>query len=558
MKPADSNIKMEHRKTEAALRESEELYRALIETTATGYVIIDKEGRVLDANPEYVRLSGHRELNEIRDRSVIEWTADYEKEKNTKAIKKCFREGFVRNLEIDYADRDGHVTPIEINATVIKTGETVRILSLCRDISERKQTQEVLERAKHEFEVIYQGMVDGILIADQETHKFVRANPAACVMFGYTEAEFLTKGVGDIHPTEHLSMVVGHFVAQAEGREVIAESLPCLHKNGTVFYADIGANSIVYNNRPCQVGFFRDVTKRKQAEEALARNMVQLADMNRRLQENQIQLIQSEKMASFGQLAAGVAHEINNPVGFVMSNLGALQGYVAIFKKLLDFYDQLVVALHAGNIPQQETLLREIEKIRSEEELSFILKDVDELLKESYNGAERVKDIVQNLTRFVRLDEAKMKEADINDGIEVTLKVIGNELKYKCQVHKKLEPLPPLLCYPSQLNQVFLNLLVNAAQAISEKGDIFIETRATDKEIIIRIADTGRGIAPEHIPKLFTPFFTTKPAGKGTGLGLSISQGIIQKHHGFIHAESELGKGATFTIHLPVSEVNPE
>jgi PAS domain S-box-containing protein len=544
------------------------------------------------------------------------------------------------------------------------------------------------ENNKTEFEVIYQGMVDGMLIADQETHKFVRANPAACVMFGYTEAEFLTKGVADIHPAEHLSMVVGHFAAQAEGREVIAENLPCLRKDGTIFYADVGAKSIVYDNRPCLVGFFRDntkrkrveealreseerfrraihatedglwewdmqtnqeffaprwceiigysfddsefphtfktwaerihpndydrvmgalnnhlkngakydvdyrhrhksgeyrwqnskgqavfdesgkpikmvgcisdITKRKQAEEELTKNMLQLADMNRRLQENQIQLIQSEKMASFGQLAAGVAHEINNPVGFVMSNLGTLKGYVAIFKKLLDGYDRLVGAMREGNTPQQEAILKEIEIIHSEEELAYILKDVDELLRESYNGTERVKDIVQNLKSFVRLDEAKMIEADINDGIEVTLKVIWNELKYKCQVHKKLEPLPLIRCYPSQINQVLLNLLVNAAQAIAEKGDIFIETRAMDKEIVIRIADTGQGIAPEHLPKIFMPFFTTKPAGKGTGLGLSISQGIIQKHHGFIQAESEPGKGTTFTIHLPISAADPE
>jgi signal transduction histidine kinase len=153
------------------------------------------------------------------------------------------------------------------------------------------------------------------------------------------------------------------------------------------------------------------------------------------------------------------------------------------------------------------------------------------------------------------MDESQAKEADINEGIEATLKIVWNELKYKCAVNKSLKPLPRIRCYLGQLNQVFMNLLVNAAQAIPEKGEINIETETINGHIVIRISDTGSGIPPEIIPKLFDPFFTTKPAGKGTGLGLAISSGIIQKHNGTIDVESTIGKGTTFTIRLPLHGV---
>jgi len=280
-----------------------------------------------------------------------------------------------------------------------------------------------------------------------------------------------------------------------------------------------------------------------------------LGEMNERLKANQNQLVQSEKMASIGQLAAGVAHEINNPVGFVKSNLGTLTGYVKTFKAIFEEYRGLSGAIHNDDKIVQTAILDNVEKISEKEDLPYILEDIDNLLTESIEGTERVRDIVQNLKSFARIDETQVKEADINEGIEATLKIVWNELKYKCTVHRNLQPLPLIRCCPGQLNQVFMNMLVNAAQAIPEKGDITIETEATDKDIIIRISDTGVGIKQENISKLFDPFFTTKAAGKGTGLGLSISIGIIQKHNGTIYVESEAGKGSTFTIHLPIEGV---
>ncbi len=305
----------------------------------------------------------------------------------------------------------------------------------------------------------------------------------------------------------------------------------------------------------------QDVRRRLEAEdemkrlnEGLTRANEELQRANERLMANQTQLVHSEKMASLGQLAAGIAHEINNPVGFVKSNLGMLSDYVGIFKDLLEDYDALASHVRERPLNGEAIILERIERISDNEDLDFVMRDVDALLAESLMGAERVREIAQSLKSFARLDEAEMQYADVNEGLRATLRMIWNELKYHCTVREDLRPLPPILCFPGQLNQVFMNLLMNASQAILDQGEIAIETRALDDEVLIRISDTGEGIPETHLPKLFNPFFTTKPIGEGTGLGLSVSYGIVQKHHGRIEVESELGTGTTFSIFLPISD----
>lgn len=270
------------------------------------------------------------------------------------------------------------------------------------------------------------------------------------------------------------------------------------------------------------------------------------------LKRNQAQLVQTEKMAGLGQLAAGVAHEINNPVGFVMSNLQTLKKYAISLKRMISEYESLLHVVEEKDMEKVKVQISTLSTVKEEEDLGFILEDLDNLVKESLDGAVRVRDIVKGLKSFARLDEAEMKEADINEGIESTLKIVWNEIKYKCDVVKKLNPLPAIVCYPGQLNQVFMNLIVNAAQAIEKSGTITIESFVEADHIVLKFSDTGSGIKPENLEKLFNPFFTTKPVGKGTGLGLSVSYGIIEKHKGDISVESQLGVGTTFTIKLPV------
>jgi len=266
------------------------------------------------------------------------------------------------------------------------------------------------------------------------------------------------------------------------------------------------------------------------------------------LQQAQAQAFQQEKMASIGQLAAGVAHEINNPMGFISSNLTTMGKYM---QKLSAFESALIEAVQ--NRGDQETVAL-LNDLRAKMKIDFILNDLKTLLEESRDGAERVRCIVRDLKSFSHEDEAQCKPFSINECLDSTLNMARNEIKYVADVERDYDPALPLLnCYPQKLNQVFMNLLVNAAHAIEGHGTIRVKTFNEGDDIVVCISDTGKGIAPENLTRIFEPFFSTKEVGKGTGLGLSISYDIIKKHGGVLAVESEVGSGTTFTVRLPLN-----
>ena len=289
------------------------------------------------------------------------------------------------------------------------------------------------------------------------------------------------------------------------------------------------------------------LSQKQRTEEALRREKFEQQVLINRLEEAHNQLLQSEKMASIGQLAAGVAHEINNPVGFVHSNLGSLHQYVHGLLELLSMYEQCESELKDES---RGALLKQKKAI----DLDYLRTDIGNLLRESQDGLQRIKRIVQDLKDFSHVSESETQLSNLEDGLESTLNVVWNELKYKAEVIKDYGSLPEVECIPSQLNQVFMNLLVNAAQAIPEHGKITIRTREKDGSACIEVSDTGTGISPENISRIFDPFFTTKPVGTGTGLGLSIAHGIIRKHNGRLEVSSTPGKGTTFRITLPIRQ----
>jgi signal transduction histidine kinase len=281
------------------------------------------------------------------------------------------------------------------------------------------------------------------------------------------------------------------------------------------------------------------------------------------LEETQAQMLHSEKMASIGQLAAGVAHEINNPTGFVSSNLKTLTDYQEEIAQLIEKYQglmsQLVSQEQQGTLSEQIwTTVEEIKDFEQDIDVSFLMEDITDLIGDCREGIDRIKKIVIDLKDFAHPGEDKVQLTDINNGIESTLNVVNNEIKYKATVHKNFGDIPTVKGIPQQLNQVFMNILVNAAQAIEKKGDIYIGTRLVAQSVEVSIRDNGRGISQDNITKIFDPFFTTKDVGKGTGLGMNIAYNIIQKHNGTIHVDSELGKGTTFTITLPIVEKDSE
>jgi hemerythrin-like metal-binding protein len=286
---------------------------------------------------------------------------------------------------------------------------------------------------------------------------------------------------------------------------------------------------------------------RDQLEMRVQERTLELTAALEQMKLTQGQLLQSEKMAAVGQLAAGVAHEINNPIGFVNSNLGSLKNYVAQLLNVISAYEAMGTESRPIEARQQH-----LAQARSDADLDYLKQDVVNLLNESVDGLERVKKIVQDLKDFSHVDQAEWQDADINAGMESTLNVIAHELKYRANVVKHFAPLPLLRCLPSQLNQVFMNLLLNAAQALEGPGEITVSTGCTDDAVWVEIRDNGKGIPTEIQKRIFEPFFTTKPVGKGTGLGLSIAFDIVQKKHGGrIEVDSTLGQGSTFRVILP-------
>ncbi len=284
-----------------------------------------------------------------------------------------------------------------------------------------------------------------------------------------------------------------------------------------------------------------DTTELKQVAEALGSAFNEL-------KATQAKVLQQEKMASIGQLAAGVAHEINNPIGFVASNLGTLDKYVGRLADFITSQDRVLAGVAAGEAVTG--LAEERKKLK----LDYIMEDARMLIKESQDGTDRVKKIVADLKSFSRVDEAEFKVADINECLESTINIVWNEIKYKATLDKELGDIPPIRCYPQQLNQVFLNLLVNAAHAIEKQGEIKVRTWEDSGQVCISVTDTGSGINEATLAHIFEPFFTTKEVGKGTGLGLSISYDIVKKHQGEILVKSEVGKGTTFIVRIPKGE----
>src|SRR5947207_494387 len=272
---------------------------------------------------------------------------------------------------------------------------------------------------------------------------------------------------------------------------------------------------------------------------------LELANQKAELVRLQAQMVQSEKMASLGLLAAGVAHELNNPAGFIYSNIDVLKDYVGRLAKCLRVYDEM--SLTAEDAARVTALKEQID-------YEGIMSDLDSTLSDTYIGAERIRDVVQNLRLFSRLDEAEIKRVDLHEGLEATIRLLSRFFKSgRITVTRDYGDLPPVTCYAAQLNQVWMNLLVNAAQAIgNDEGTVHIQSRCEGARVTISISDTGKGIAAENLKKVFDPFFTTKPIGEGTGLGLSITHGIIVQHQGTIGIESAVDKGTTFVITLPI------
>ena len=393
--------------------------------------------------------------------------------------------------------------------------------------SKYKLLEEALRESETKFRYVVEAAADGIITADGMGN-IVSWNGMARKMFGYKDAEVIGKPLTILMPKRYIS---GHekglnrFIKTGESRVIgTVYEVHGLRKDGSEFPLELSLASWELKKGRFFAGILRDITERKEA-------MDRLKEANKNLKESQVQLVQSEKMASLGMLVAGVAHEINTPLGAVISMHDTL---IRGVNKMKGF----VASSSASKTTIDDNVQKTID----------IIDDADEVIN---SGNARINQIVKQLKSFARLDEAELQTADVNECLEETIKLFEHELKDKVKLTKNFTNLPEVVCYPAKLNQVFLNLLVNANQAIDGTGEISINTFTEDDNICIAIMDNGEGIPKKSLDKIFDPGFTTRGVGVGTGLGLSISYRIIQEHKGDISVESNEGEGSTFKITLP-------
>ncbi len=450
------------------------------------------------------------------------------------------------------------------NASITRdeNGEAEGIVGISHDITNRRQVKEELEETQQELQQILSASAP-LCVIDRNYEIRVLNDTFCSLLGGNIDTLVGRKCYEVIHEANcHTENCALKRALSNPGRQQYETN----RTNGAGQETFYMATATPYFNADYSevigvVVNYMDITERKQAEKAITETNAKLEQANRELGLIHGQLVQNEKLASIGQLAAGVAHEINTPVGFVASNFETLQKYMNKFLKLFTMYEDLGKEVQGGNKALRLEKIKTIYISREEMKIDFIMEDLEELFSDSREDLERITGIVQNLRDFSRIDQAgNACEYNLNDGIKATLTVAQNEIKYDANIYTELTEIPPLLCNSGQVNQVFLNILVNAAQAIKSQerekpGTITIKTYTADNYAVCEISDDGPGINMETKSKIFDPFFTTKDPGKGTGLGLSVSHDIIvNKHHGQLSVDSTPGKGTTFTIQLPIKQ----
>jgi PAS domain S-box-containing protein len=426
-------------------------------------------------------------------------------------------------------------------------GAPVRMVGINIDVTDQRNAALALQESEARFRAIFDNIQEGILIHDIDTGAVLATNRRACEMYGLTEPELLAASIADLSSgvPPYTQDEGVYWMMRAAAGEPQSFEWHARRSDGSLFWAEIHLRRAELAGQERLLAVERDISRRKAQEQELQQNLERQVQLNKKLEEAQSQLLQSEKLASIGQLAAGVAHELNNPIGFVHSNLDTLEEYLGDLFAIIDAGES---ALATGDAAPLEAMRR----LKNEKDYTFIKHDIGDLMAESMDGLARVRKIVQDLKDFSRVGEAEWQWADLHKGLDSTLNIVWNELKYRCTINKEYGELPPVHCLPSQLNQVFMNLLVNAGQAIVDHGEITLRTGRDDNSVWVEVADTGAGIPKENLNRIFDPFFTTKPVGKGTGLGLSLSYGIVVKHHGRIDVTTEVGKGSTFRVILPI------
>ncbi|OGU06590.1 MAG: histidine kinase [Geobacteraceae bacterium GWC2_58_44] len=531
--------------------ESLRLLAQAVEQTASSIVITDPAGNMLYVNNKFCETSGY-DLSEVIGKSANLLKSGAHQPQLYAELWEAIGSGREWHGEFHNRRKDGTLfwESAIISPITDYNGAISNYLAVKEEITSRKHAERQLQKKQAELVLKHEQLTDLFRQVEQGKREWEQTMDCIDDMVAMVDNErrikrcnrAFMKFAGCSYP----QMISTDWYQLLKRAGLDLDSLQGL--SGELFHPPsqrwLTVKTYPYDDGRGEVITLHDLTQIKQVSE-------QLTQAYEELKATHSQLLQQEKMASIGQLAAGVAHEINNPMGFISSNLGTMGKYL---ERLTGFLE-----LQSAGIEEHapEKLREEIAEARRRAKVDYILDDCRSLLAESQDGAERVRTIVQNLKSFSRADEGRASYVDLNECLESTVTIAWNELKYKTTLKRDYGELPQVKCLPQQLNQVFLNLLVNAAHAIEKQGEVTIRTRRDNDQVTVAIHDTGCGIPEANRNRIFEPFFTTKEVGKGTGLGLSISYDIIKKHGGNIEVESEVGMGTTFTIILPIEGVQP-
>jgi len=419
----------------------------------------------------------------------------------------------------------------------IIASQSSQIVENARLYDELQRRSRELEDSEKKYRAIMQGASEAILIASLANQRILEVNEQAERMTGLPRERLIGRSLGQALPVAEFADPET-FDRMRDG-EHVRVSFSLEGEDGRTRYCDSSATLVTYGGHRVVQVICLDVTEREQLAAHLRVHAEELEteveEATRGLRDSQAKLVHQEKMAALGKLVAGIAHEMNTPIGTINSNADTLSRSIQVVEEIVQ----------GDDAP---------EAIRDHPKLNRVLGLLEDIARINKLACERIVGIVGSLRNFARLDEAELQVADLHEGIDSTLTLVHHELKNRIEVVKDYGEIPPIHCHPNQINQVFMNLLVNASQAIEEKGEIRISTRRAGDIVEVQISDSGAGIPPDHLAKIFDPGFTTKGVGVGTGLGLSICFKIAEDHGGSIEVESEQGKGSTFTLKLPIGE----
>jgi PAS domain S-box-containing protein len=517
------------RRTELEVEVARARYFDLYDLAPVGYVTLDEQGMVLEANLSVATLL-HTSRGALVNRPLMLFIVAEDRGRYFRFWHELLEARTLGSLESRMVRTDGVSFWARLQATVAQDEQSS--LSVCRitisDVNDRRQAEERLADSEARFRTIFDRVTDGVLLADLENQRFVITNRAIREMLGYAEQQLLELRPSDIHPEEQLAAVAKLFSKQARDQLPVVHDVPVQRANGSVFFADVSAAPITLDGRALVMRTFRDATERRSLQASVA---------------------QADRMASMGVLAAGVAHEINNPLAYTLYNLESLTEDVAA---------------HADALRHCRSLLAD--RIGEEDFASLLgphantfnpglLEDMLSRYREALEGANRVKEIVKALSTFSHVEQHRIVPVDLRHIVETAINMVYNEIKFRARLVKDFDQVPAVMANDARLSQVFLNLLVNAAQAIPEgevsHNEIRIRIWQEQDEARVEVSDTGTGIAASDMGRIFEPFFTTKAVGVGTGLGLSICSNIITGYGGRIEVSSRPAQGTSFVVHLP-------